>query len=509
MKHNNMTRFGLAAAATIAAALALAGCKNAIADEVTSIQEKAVSPVIAVQANNAAVENGGSLTFGLVSVSGESSIKLTITNKGVDPLKIDVDKINLTPGASTATGIFSITAAPAATVEAGASTAITIRFAPVAEISEAASLTIPTNDIETPSFTCSITGTGLGVALNTAAVSSVTYTTALSGGTVTSTGGKTITERGICWGTSPDPTISDIKRADIGTGPGSYSCSISPLLPGTFYYVRAYATTSTGVTAYGLSQSFTTIAATAPTTATVTAINVLSATVGWTTPPVNTGLTLSECGVCWSTTSGPTATDTHLSSGTTANTAHTDSATPLTKATTYYLRAYAVLSNGSATTTVYGAEKSFKTVGYKGSSGGYVFYDRGETIDGWRYLEAAPSAIAGTCAWGPDSNVSTNPGIGTGRQNTSNAYVAGEYAAAKCLAATYGSCDDFFLPSKEELSLMLLNLAPTYLVEFNSFNYWSSTTENNTAAYYLTNSSTNSFTTKNNTTLHVWAIRQY
>ncbi len=93
-------------------------------------------------------------------------------------------------------------------------------------------------------------------AVTTVSVSSVTYTTAVCEGYVTSGGGSDITERGFCCGTSPDPTVADSKVA-AGGGPGTFTCSLSGLASGTAYYVRAYATNGAG-TAYGTQKTFTT-----------------------------------------------------------------------------------------------------------------------------------------------------------------------------------------------------------------------------------------------------------
>ncbi|HUX95718.1 MAG TPA: hypothetical protein VMV47_08295 [Bacteroidales bacterium] len=95
-------------------------------------------------------------------------------------------------------------------------------------------------------------------ALTTTAASSITPNTATSGGNITSDGGSTVTARGVCWSTSADPTIADSKTSD-GTGPGTFISSITGLTGGTSYYVKAYATNSTG-TAYGNEISFTTTA---------------------------------------------------------------------------------------------------------------------------------------------------------------------------------------------------------------------------------------------------------
>lgn len=95
--------------------------------------------------------------------------------------------------------------------------------------------------------------------LTTTAVSSITQTSAQCGGDVTSDGGSAITARGVCWSTSPAPTIADNKTTD-GSGTGSFTSSLMGLTTSTPYYVRAYATNSAG-TGYGSAQSFTTSSA--------------------------------------------------------------------------------------------------------------------------------------------------------------------------------------------------------------------------------------------------------
>lgn len=94
--------------------------------------------------------------------------------------------------------------------------------------------------------------------LTTSAVTNITNSSAGSGGTITSDGGLTITARGVCWSTSHNPTISDIKTSD-GNGNGSFTSNIIGLAPSTPYYVRAYATNS-AATGYGNELTFTTLA---------------------------------------------------------------------------------------------------------------------------------------------------------------------------------------------------------------------------------------------------------
>jgi len=93
--------------------------------------------------------------------------------------------------------------------------------------------------------------------VTTAAVSAITFTTATSGGNVTSDGGvAAVTARGVCWGASPDPVIGP-SCISAGSGVGSFVAVISGLTANTPYHVRAYATSSVG-TGYGSDIQFTT-----------------------------------------------------------------------------------------------------------------------------------------------------------------------------------------------------------------------------------------------------------
>ncbi|MBN1288413.1 MAG: hypothetical protein JXA49_02100, partial [Actinobacteria bacterium] len=93
-------------------------------------------------------------------------------------------------------------------------------------------------------------------AVTTATTSNIGRTTASSGGNVTSDGGYTVSARGVCWSTNPNPTTADNHTTD-GTGTGDFTSSLTGLSPGTLYHVRAYATNSFG-TVYGSDKSFAT-----------------------------------------------------------------------------------------------------------------------------------------------------------------------------------------------------------------------------------------------------------
>ena len=85
-------------------------------------------------------------------------------------------------------------------------------------------------------------------------VSNITADGAVVSGNVTSDNGSAVTERGVCWATTDNPTISDNKKAS-GKGTGSFSVSIA-LEAGYTYYVRTYAINSEGV-GYGEVKHFT------------------------------------------------------------------------------------------------------------------------------------------------------------------------------------------------------------------------------------------------------------
>jgi uncharacterized protein (TIGR02145 family) len=99
------------------------------------------------------------------------------------------------------------------------------------------------------------TTTAIGFAsLTTTAVTSITATTAISGGNITSDGNGSITARGVCWATTATPVLGVGNFTTDGTGIGTFVSNISGLTGGTVYYIRAYATNNAG-TAYGTQQT--------------------------------------------------------------------------------------------------------------------------------------------------------------------------------------------------------------------------------------------------------------
>lgn len=202
-------------------------------------------------------------------------------------------------------------------------------------------------------------GNALLATLTTISVSAVAPTTAVSGGTISSDGGATITARGVCWATITNPVVTGNHTTD-GTGVGTFTSNITGLIASTTYYVRAYATNSSG-TAYGNEISFTTTATGSAVLPTLTTTNITAITSSAALSGGNIssdgGASVTARGVCWSPTANPLVTGNHTIDGTGIG-AFTSNIATLNSATTYYVRAYATNSIGTA----YGNEISFTTL---------------------------------------------------------------------------------------------------------------------------------------------------
>ncbi len=92
--------------------------------------------------------------------------------------------------------------------------------------------------------------------LLTSEVLDVTAKTATCGGTIMSTSISDIIEYGVCWSTSPKPTIKGFRTIQTDSL-FEYQSKLIGLLPNTKYFVRSYATSNEG-TGYGNAISFST-----------------------------------------------------------------------------------------------------------------------------------------------------------------------------------------------------------------------------------------------------------
>ena len=117
-------------------------------------------------------------------------------------------------------------------------------------------LSLPLNTID--SITYTIPNPGNLATLTTLPIGNITDITATTGGNITNDGGTPVTQRGVVWSVSPNPTTAN-NSTNNGSGTGSFTSNLTGLTASTTYYVRSYATNSAG-TSYGNEASFTTTA---------------------------------------------------------------------------------------------------------------------------------------------------------------------------------------------------------------------------------------------------------
>ena len=164
-------------------------------------------------------------------------------------------------------------------------------------------------------------------------------------------------ERGFIYtNLSMTPTLQDNKIA-VGSGLGKYSYLLQNLKPNTTYYFMAYSLNSSNSPSFGMVQSFKTTDLKVP-TATKVDVSKLGLTSATFTSSISDdgGAAITERGFVYATTANPTTAKTKVTSGS-GKGDFTATVTNLVKATTYYIRSYAINSKGIS----YGIESSFTT----------------------------------------------------------------------------------------------------------------------------------------------------
>lgn len=198
--------------------------------------------------------------------------------------------------------------------------------------------------------------------VSTSAISGITLSTAVGGGSVGNDGGAIVTAKGLVYSkTNTMPSLGNgsvIQALTAGTG--AYTINFTGLESNTTYYVRAYATNSVG-TSYGSTVQFKTLTPVLPsgiTTSTITGIGLTTATGGGNVT-ADGGAPITAKGICYSSLiSAPTITNSTVKIGGTGVGAFSVGLTDLTPNTLYYVRAYAT----NATGTAYGPLISFRTL---------------------------------------------------------------------------------------------------------------------------------------------------
>ncbi len=182
--------------------------------------------------------------------------------------------------------------------------------------------------------------------VTTAEISYISETNANGGGKIYNGGRTSVSSRGICWGTEPNPTINNTRTLN-GTGDGSFTSILTDLSPNSTYYVRAYASNTHGIV-YGNNVSFSTNNSDFPILKTNSISNLTSTTCTSGGSILFEGNSvISSRGVCWSTANPPSITDYRTKDGSGIG-VFTSSISGLDIDSIYYIRAYATNSKGTA-----------------------------------------------------------------------------------------------------------------------------------------------------------------
>ena len=156
-------------------------------------------------------------------------------------------------------------------------------------------------------------------------------------------GSSPIIQCGICWGTTSDPIHNGVYSPSVSNE--NILVALSELTPGTTYYYCAYAINNVG-TGYGTILNFNTNKGEDPMVRIDEIEETLTGTVVCNCFVEDEGSSsISERGVCWSTSHNPTITDNHLSNGSGTG-SYTINLTNLTEDETYYVCAYAKNNDG-------------------------------------------------------------------------------------------------------------------------------------------------------------------
>lgn len=192
-------------------------------------------------------------------------------------------------------------------------------------------------------------------------ISSINQTIARANFYIDSNGGSTITQRGIVWSTSPNPTIALTTKSiysPLGSFQDNISTNATGLLPATTYYIRAFATNAIG-TSYSKEIAFTTLPLSAPSSMSLFNPSTITATNAniYVSIDSDGGSTITQKGLVWSTSTNPTIALTTKIFDTSVNNFFFSTITGLSPSTTYYVRAFATNTIG----TSYSKEIAFTT----------------------------------------------------------------------------------------------------------------------------------------------------
>ena len=261
--------------------------------------------------------------------------------------------------------------------------------------------------------------------------------TAVVGGNVTSAGFGELTERGICYGTTENPTIEGSKVVATGTATGEFTCNLTGLTTDQKYYARAYATNSTGTT-YGDNVEFTIYEDPQLSMVEVTVNNdgTITAKGNLTQLGINN---LTELGICWGTTEAlDPAINTCVAVPTTAANTLGDFTVTLTgtftAGTTYYACVYA--KDEENTSYISENNISFTITAPEVTTGTATVVDGQMQLNGELTKLGTPAATEMGVCW----STTAEPNV-EGTHQAASAVAEGEYSvtATNLTAGTYNA----------------------------------------------------------------------
>lgn len=203
----------------------------------------------------------------------------TITNSGTAALVLTGTPSVVVVGH----GDFTVGAQPALTnIATNATTTFQIHFDPAAAGARTAVVWIANTDASEPQYNFLVRGTGVAFSVpsvTTSNMASIGTTNAIGGGAITFDGGTAVTNKGLCWNTTGTPTVDDSKTQE-GADSNAFASTLTGLIPGQIYYVRAYAQNVAG-SGYGGSVTFTALCFTVSTSSPPTGILDNQFTANW------------------------------------------------------------------------------------------------------------------------------------------------------------------------------------------------------------------------------------
>ena len=287
--------------------------------------------------------------------------------------------------------------------------------------------------------------------VTTSSATDLSSTSATLNGFISVKGNPAYTEKGFCYATHSNPSISTNKRAVSGDGVGDYSLILNDLEHETTYYYRAYVIQN-GNPIYGNVVSFTT------TWKEATVLTLEPANVEGNSAKFKGQVTYAGDpkyhmqGFCYSTSSYPTINDQKVERQNSSTGIYSMDVTNLEAGVTYYVRAF--LRQGDK--VIYGDIKSFSitvredpivmtnnVTNIKGIDSGFgVYYDYSVQFNGVIHDKGNPAYYERGFVYGTDSYVTASSGTkvavsGTGEGSFSTTTTLNVWTASKWYVRAY------------------------------------------------------------------------